>query len=163
MKRLVIASLVLPLLLLGRLQPASAHCEVPCGIYHDQLRFEQMLEDQSTIAKAIAQIHELTKAMENGVDPLSVNQVVRWVTTKEDHATKTQDVIAQYFMTQRIKPGTDEESNKAYLKKLTAAHAVMQAAMKCKQTADPATADALKEAIYNFYRAYEGKEPQFEE
>ncbi|MCH5372980.1 MAG: hypothetical protein JJ992_03310, partial [Planctomycetes bacterium] len=60
-------------------------------------------------------------------------------------------------------PGTDDESQKSYIKKLTAAHAVMQAAMKCKQTVDPATADALKEAIYNFYRAYEGKEPQFEE
>ncbi|MCH5375396.1 MAG: superoxide dismutase, Ni, partial [Planctomycetes bacterium] len=91
MKRLVIASLVLPLLLLGRVQPVSAHCEVPCGIYHDQLRFEQMLEDQTTIAKAMAQIGELTAKMDDGADPLSVNQVVRWVTTKEDHATKTQD------------------------------------------------------------------------
>ena len=23
-----------------------AHCQVPCGIYGDQLRFEQMLEDE---------------------------------------------------------------------------------------------------------------------
>ena len=27
---------------------AFAHCQVPCGIYGDQLRFEQMLEDQKT-------------------------------------------------------------------------------------------------------------------
>ena len=29
------------------------HCQVPCGIYGDQNRFEQMLEDQSTIEKAV--------------------------------------------------------------------------------------------------------------
>ena len=29
---------------------AMAHCQVSCGIYGDQLRFEQMLEDQHTIA-----------------------------------------------------------------------------------------------------------------
>ena len=31
---------------------AFAHCQVPCGIYGDQLRFDQMLEDQKTISKA---------------------------------------------------------------------------------------------------------------
>jgi len=129
-----------------------AHCEVPCGIYGDQLRFEQMLEDQKTIAKAIDSIRDLAG---NG-DALSVNQAGRWITTKESHATNVQHTIAQYFMTQRIKGGAD-----GYVKKLTAAHAVMVAAMKCKQTADPKTADTLGKAILNFYRAYEGKEPKF--
>ena len=30
---------------------AFGHCQVPCGIYADQHRFEQMLEDQATIEK----------------------------------------------------------------------------------------------------------------
>ena len=94
--------------------------------------------------------------MQEGPNPLAVNQVVRWVNTKESHATNTQHIIAQYFMTQRIKPGDDV---KAYVKKLTAAHAVMVAAMKCKQTADPAAAATLRKTILDFYRAYEGKEP----
>ena len=38
---------------------ALAHCQVPCGIYGDQLRFEQLLEDAKTIAKAQAQLNEL--------------------------------------------------------------------------------------------------------
>jgi nickel superoxide dismutase len=135
---------------------AQAHCEVPCGIYADQMRFEQMLEDQTTIAKAIAQINELS---EKG-DALSHNQLARWVSTKESHATNTQHIIAQYFMTQRIKPGTDDAGNKAYVKNLVAAHAVLRAAMKCKQTVDPASAEALKAAILDLYRAYEGKEPE---
>ena len=41
-------------------------------------------------------------------------------------------------MAQRIKPDSD-----GYTKKLTAAHAVMVAAMKAKQSADPATAKTL--------------------
>jgi nickel superoxide dismutase len=60
-------------------------------------------------------------------------------------------------MTQRIKPDSE-----GYVKKLTAAHAVMTAAMKCKQTTDAANAQALREAILDFYRAYEGKEPQLD-
>jgi nickel superoxide dismutase len=143
--------------LLAQARTVQAHCEVPCGIYADQLRFEQMLEDQTTIAKAIAQINELSEKD----DALSHNQLARWVSTKESHATHTQHIIAQYFMTQRIKPGTDDAGNKAYIKNLVAAHKVLQAAMKCKQTVDPANAEALKKAIHDLYRAYEGKEPHF--
>lgn len=136
---------------------AMAHCEVPCGIYADQLRFEQMLEDCTTITKAMQQTNELAEK----TDALSHNQLARWVNTKESHATNTQHVIAQYFMTQRIKPGSDAAGQDAYVKKLTAAHAVMRAAMKCKQTVDLANAKTLQTAILDFYRAYEGKEPKF--
>jgi nickel superoxide dismutase len=139
-------------------QRTLAHCEVPCGVYADQRRFEQMLEDQTTIAKAITNINEL--AGKN--DAQSQNQLVRWINTKESHATSTQHIIAQYFMTQRIK-STDMAGAEAYTKKLTAAHAVMVAAMTCKQNTDAATAAALRSAILDFYRAYEGKEPQFHE
>ena len=76
---------------------------------------------------------------------------------KEEHCEKIQHIVTQYFMTQRIKSDNDN-----YVKQLTAAHAVMVAAMKCKQSADAATAEALKKAILDFYRAYEGKEPQLE-
>ena len=133
-----------------------AHCEVPCGIYADQRRFEEMLEDTATINKAIEQIRELSKSLEANTDALAINQAARWVSTKEAHATNTQHIIAQYFMTQRIK-----SSAEGYVGKLKAAHAVMVKAMKCKQTADPAMAENLEKAILDFYRAYEGKEPHF--
>ena len=141
--------LVLLLFLCLPLKTLLAHCEVPCGIYGDQRRFEQMLEDQETIAKAIGQITELTGAS----DANQSNQLARWVTTKEAHATNIQHTIAQYFMAQRIK--ADKEG---YVQKLTAAHAIMVAAMKCKQAADPQTAITLKKSINEFYAAYEGKE-----
>ena len=135
-------------------QTAYAHCEVPCGIYGDQLRFQSMLEDQATIEKASTQIDEL--AGKHGAGDL--NQLVRWVNTKEDHASKIQHTIAQYFMTQRIK--ADDEN---FAKKLAAAHAVMVAAMKSKQTASRESAAVLRKVIFDFYRAYEGKEPDFHE
>lgn len=132
---------------------AFAHCQVPCGIYGDQLRFEQLLEDGKTIAKAQGQINELAAA---GLTGQSANQLTRWVVTKEDHAAKIQATIADYFMAQRIKADSPR-----YVEQLKAAHAVTVAAMKCKQSTDAATADALKAAVFNLYRAYEGKEPDF--
>jgi len=133
---------------------AFAHCQVPCGIYGDQQRFQQMLEDEHTISKAQSMMEELT---DGEIDAQAVNQMVRWTTTKEEHATKIQNTIAAYFMAQRIKPDSE-----GYVKKLTAAHKVMVAAMKCKQSVDPATAEALEKSILDLYRAYEGKEPNFE-
>lgn len=123
----------------------AAHCEVPCGIYDDGARFTEMKEDQATIAKAIAQINELSGTH----DANGHNQLARWVATKEAHATKTQHVIAQYFMTQKIK--ADDER---YVDRLTAAHGVLVAAMKCKQSAEPAMAEGLKTAIAKFETVY---------
>ena len=124
----------------------SAHCQVPCGVYGDSARFTQMLEDQTTIAKAIAQINDLADKK----DGKSANQLSRWVSSKEDHANKIQKIIAEYFLTQRIKSSSDN-----YADLLKGAHGVMVAAMKCKQGTDPKSADALKTAIENFQSVYE--------
>jgi nickel superoxide dismutase len=133
---------------------AFAHCQVPCGIYGDQLRFEQLLEDGKTIAKAQGQINELAAADRNGQ---SANQLGRWIMTKDDHAAKIQATIADYFLAQRIKADSPR-----YVEQLKAAHAVTVAAMKCKQSTEAATAEALEAAVLNLYRAYEGKEPAFD-
>ena len=138
------------LALVGFLSGVSVfgHCQVPCGIYADQHRFEQMLEDQATIEKAGKLIAEL--AGKN--DPLSRNQLSRWVATKEAHATNVQRIIADYFLAQRIK-----STAKNYEKQLVTAHGVMVAAMKCKQGVDAASAESLKKAILALHKAYEGK------
>ena len=135
------------------------HCQVPCGIYTDQLRFESMLEDTRTIAKSIGAVNEFAaNAGNGGMSGTAINQVSRWVSTKEDHASHIQEVMASYFFAQRIKA-----DHKDYTGQLASAHRVIVAAMKAKQAAEPETADALKSAIYDFYRAYEGKEPDFSE
>ena len=130
---------------------AQAHCQVPCGIFEDQRRFQEMLEDCKTIAKASAQINELAGKS----DALSLNQLTRWVATKEEHAVRIQETVAQYFLAQRIKADADR-----YQERLVAAHGVIVAAMKSKQTVDAESAETLNAAILDLYRAYEGKEPK---
>lgn len=138
----------------------APHCQVPCGIYGDQMRFEGMLEDTKTIAKAISQIEEFAAGLGSGESPTAkgMNQMVRWVSNKESHAQNIQDVMGAYFFAQRIKA-----DNKDYTGQLATAHKVIVCAMKCKQDASAATAENLKKAILDFYRAYEGKEPKFHE
>ena len=62
---------------------AFAHCQVPCGIFDDQMRFQQLLEDETTIAKAQLQIEEIVAG---GLSGQAANQLGRWVMTKEEHA-----------------------------------------------------------------------------
>ena len=142
----MIHKLALPTLFLSFLNISFGHCQVPCGVYGDAARFTQMLEDQTTIAKAIAQINDLADKK----DAQSANQLCRWVATKEDHASKIQKIIAEYFLTQRIKSSSDN-----YDTLLKGAHAVMVAAMKCKQGVDAKNAESLKSAIESFQSVYE--------
>ena len=123
---------------------AFAHCQVPCGIYDDAARITRLREDAATIAKAIGQINDLAE----GHDGLSLNQATRWVVTKEQHASHIIEVVSQYFLTQKVKPVAPGAAGyQDYLKTLIDHHGVMVAAMKAKQTADPATVDKLRSAI----------------
>ena len=88
---------------------ALAHCEIPCGIYDDHMRIDQMLEDTTTIAKAMAQINQLAGRH----DPQAAQQAIRWTMNKEEHATRIQHTIAQYFMSQRIKPVPSDDAGHA--------------------------------------------------
>ncbi|MCP3906327.1 MAG: superoxide dismutase [Planctomycetes bacterium] len=147
-----VAAGVVGSVILASIQPsASAHCEVPCGIYTDHARIDQMLEDATTVSKATGQIIALSKE----ADALSLNQATRWVVTKEEHATRIQNTIAQYFLTQRVKP-KDARSDEwdDYVKRLTEHHAVMVAAMKTKQTVDPIAVATLRQSIERIARYY---------
>jgi nickel superoxide dismutase len=145
MKTLFLTSL----LLFAAIASGWSHCQIPCGIFDDELRFKGMLEDQETVAKAATMIGELAGKS----DAESVNQSTRWVVNKESHAQKIQDTIAEYFLAQRIK--SDAEN---YTDLLKAAHAVTVSAMKTKQTVDADQPEALKTAILALYKAYTGKE-----
>ena len=154
MKRTIIA-----LCALAAFTPASisAHCQVPCGIYADDNVIGKMHTDYETIEKASKQIIELSK------DPAkNAHQLTRWILNKESHAQSIQTTVTDYFLAQRIKLGEASTDKESYLKKVTSCHRLIVAAMKCKQDSNPATAEALKKSIYDLYRAYEGKEPQFE-
>ena len=123
-------NLIVPFLLLqGSL---LAHCQMPCGIYNDAARIIQIQENFSTIQKAMTKIKELSQQQ----DATSMNQLTRWIITKEDHASKIQKVVSDYFLTQRIKAKTEGSEFNTYVKQTTTLHQILVSAMKCKQTID---------------------------
>lgn len=143
--RRFLSGLVLAVLLIPTL--ATAHCEVPCGIFDDARRIEMLSEHVTTIEKAMNQINALSDE-----DNPNYNQLVRWVTTKEEHAEEFQHVVSQYFLHQRVKPSTADDA--AYVQKLTLLHQLLVGAMKTKQTSDPAQLGQLRETIHAFAQAY---------
>lgn len=125
---------------------ARAHCEIPCGIYSDTMRIQMILEDCDTIQKSMDQIK--TIGGEN------YNQLVRWISNKDDHADKIQGVVTQYFMTQRVKPLTADEDPTDYHRKIGTLHEILVEAMKCKQTTDAAHVDNIRRLVDVFSHAY---------
>ncbi len=130
---------------------ASAHCQIPCGIYDDAARLNHMLEDTATITKAMAQIRE----MGGNHDAQSINQVGRWIMTKEDHASHIISTVAEYFLTQKVKEvPKGDDGHQAYLELLATHHHVMRAAMKAKQSVDAKVAEDLKNSIHALQKRY---------
>ncbi|MBT8406009.1 MAG: superoxide dismutase, Ni [Deltaproteobacteria bacterium] len=124
----------------------GAHCEIPCGIYDDQLRADLIAEHSNTIEKSMKKIVELSKQ-----NPVNYNQLVRWISNKEKHADEIQHIVTQYFMTQRIKPDA-----KKYSEKLAVLHKMLIYAMKCKQSTDVAHVSTLRSLTKEFEILYFG-------
>ena len=120
------------------------HCEIPCGIYDDNMMVREMLLDAETIRKASAQIVALAEK----VDAASLNTISRWVLVKEEHSRELQHMNAWYFMTQRIKAVPEGDPGHAeYLKRLSAHHLISVSAMKATQSLDPADQARLTASI----------------
>ena len=120
-----------------------AHCQVPCGIYDDQMRIHLMEEHVATLEKSMKKIEAETNQ----------NQTVRWVMNKEKHADELSEIVTYYFMAQRIKPGCE-----GYAVKLSQLHEMLVYSMKAKQTTDLANVEKLKKLIRDFEHSYLGKE-----
>ena len=103
----------------------------------------------------MVQINELTNA---GLTAQSINQITRWVNTKEEHAKKIINLMATYCLCQRMKPVGEEGSpfnhEKDYIDALKAHHNVMTSAMKSKQSVDLAAADALEHTVADVAKIY---------
>jgi nickel superoxide dismutase len=128
---------------------AFGHCEIPCGIYDDSMRIELLREHITTIEKSMKTVRHL-----QGKDhPQDANQLIRWVVNKEDHATKFQHIVSQYFMTQRIQPDAEK-----YTEKISVLHHMLVFAMKCKQTTDLDHVEKLRGLVDRFETLYFGKD-----
>lgn len=131
--------------------PARRHCQVPCGIYGDMMRIAMMREDAATIEKGMNEIVKLGKE-----GPTNFNQIVRWISNKDQHAQTIQNTVASYWLAQRIKaPKTDDrDSWDKYRNQLEILHAITVQAMKCKQTTNLEHVKNLRERITSLTKAY---------
>lgn len=128
-----------------------AHCEIPCGIYGDSLRIEQIEEHIRTIEKSMNQIKMLSQEGDK-----NYNQLVRWITNKEEHAKKIQDIVSQYFLHQRIKPvePSNEEAYERYVTHLKLLHELLIYTMNAKQTTDLGFIEKMRATVDQFEDAY---------
>ena len=123
---------------------ALAHCEIPCGIYDDAMRISMLKEHLVTIEKSMETIQKLEKEQD-----ADMNQLVRWIMNKEDHANQFQDIVSQYFMTQRI--GLESAH---YSQKVEVLHKMLVYAMRCKQSTDTDHVQTLRKLIKEFEGLY---------
>ena len=126
---------------------AAAHCEIPCGIYDDEMRVNMIAEHITTIEKSMNQIIKLESDAK-----INYNQLNRWIMNKERHANELQEIVTQYFMTQRIKPDAEN-----YSKKLILLHKMLIYAMKSKQTTELSHITTLRSLLKEFHDLYFGK------
>ena len=131
--------------------PPVAHCQVPCGIYGDSMRIDMLMEDAATIEKGMKMITELEAS-----EGAKANQLVRWVSNKDQHAQAIQETVAAYWLAQRIKaPKEDsEEARDRYHRQLELLHGITVAAMKCKQTTDAGHVAKLRSLALDFSETY---------
>jgi nickel superoxide dismutase len=127
-----------------------AHCQIPCGIYTDSMRFDMIDEHIATIEKSMQQINELSAA-----EPVNYNQLVRWINNKDQHAQEIQDIVDHYFMTQRVKSVPEDDGGyDDYIASLKLLHGMLVSAMKCKQTVDPTHVEALRKLNADYKALY---------
>jgi len=127
-----------------------AHCEIPCGIYGDSLRFELIREHVLTVEKSMREIEAIGKSKKP-----DLHQLVRWVDNKEEHARLIQEIVSQYFLHQRIKPVSEGEPGRDfYVQKVELLHRILVSAMKCKQGTNLADAQDILNFLARFEQLY---------
>lgn len=150
MKKIIFAFLFISLsvFIVSRL---FSHCQIPCGIYDDNMRFSMIEEHIKTIEKSMNEIVKLSKEGDK-----NYNQIVRWIVNKEEHADELSHIVSFYFMAQRlaIADKKDSKEYKEYLNKLTLLHELLVYAMKAKQTTDLDNVEKLKTLTASFKSAY---------
>ncbi len=121
------------------------------GIFDDPAIVAEVKQCVETIKKSCVQFTELHSTASGS--PLAMNQMIRWINTKEEHAKKIITIVSEYCLCQRVKKEVFE-SDADYVEALKAHHAVMQCAMKAKQSVDAAVVENLEKAVGNFAKMY---------
>ena len=135
---------VLALMVAAAPAPVAAHCQIPCGIYGDEMRFQMLEEHVTTIEKSMKLITELS------ADPgQNANQLTRWVMNKESHADEMASIVTKYFLQQRLK-----HDDPQWAAKVKPCHEILFYSMKAKQTTDQANVEKLRAAVAGLKKVY---------
>lgn len=128
-----------------------SHCQIPCGIYNDPMRFDEITENITTIEKSMNMINQLSAESKP-----NMNQLVRWIENKDTHADELSEIITYYFMAQRVAPveKTNAAAYDKYINKLALMHQIVVASMKSKQSTDLSIVKQLTELTAAFKKAY---------
>lgn len=123
-------------------QKASAHCDVPCGIY-DPIKAQI---SALTVVRMIDLLQEKVAGYSgNAPDAEFINSVARYVAVKEEHAEECKHevrvIAGDYFK---------EDHYKQYPELGGIILQILQLGSKARQTADRETAVALVEAVNRF-------------
>lgn len=103
-----------------------SHCQMPCGIYHDDMIFDQIDQYVETMYKGITMLEE------NDFNTVKDRcDLVRWVCLKDHESDEIAALINTYFLQQKIKPGEPDTP-----KKLEAAHRLLFYLVQMKQHVD---------------------------
>ena len=140
---------------LGTVSVSFSHCQVPCGIYDDELRLKMISENIVTIEKAMKMIVSLS-----GEKEPNYTQIVRWVNIKDEHADDIAHIVCWYFLQQSLKPvdETDpDDVHQDYRRKLGLLHEILFYSMKAKQTTDLSNVQRLETLLDGLSNAYLGE------
>jgi len=124
-------------------QRASAHCDIPCGIYDPIVA--------QIAALTVVRMVDLIKDLEakGGSDAAFQNSLARYIAVKEEHAEKVKHEIrviwGDFIKPQHVEkhPETTEVVQK-----------VLQLGSKARQTADRESAVQLVEAVNQFAQIF---------
>jgi nickel superoxide dismutase len=118
----------------------SAHCQMPCGIYHDDMIFDQIDQYVETMYKGMTML--TNSKFET---PKERTEFVRWVMTKDSSSNDVSELLTTYFLQQKIKP--DEEDT---TKKLISAHKLLFLVVQIKQNTDRALIEKFNDEWEKF-------------
>lgn len=120
--------------------PLAAHCQLPCGIYHDDMVFDQIDQYIETMFKGITVMNDskFTSIHDR-------NEFIRWVVLKEKESDETARLITTYFLQQKIKPGEEDTA-----KRLKSAHLLLFYLVQIKQNPDIKIVDQFAHEWDNF-------------
>jgi len=120
--------------------PLVSHCQMPCGIYHDDMVYDQVEQYIETMYKAMSELNhlELTKVKDS-------NQFVRWVMLKDKESDNVAHLLTIYFLQQKIKPGEQDTTPR-----LISLHKLLFLSVQIKQNTDLSCVKQFKDEWDNF-------------